>query len=60
MLEQILKKLNCTSIKEFVENENDFLNRFSGMHADRDNPFLQLTDEEMDYFETHVLPKLTT
>ena len=58
MLEQILKKLGCKSIGEFVKKERDFSSRFAGMEVERQNPFFVLTDEEMDCFEKHILPTL--
>ena len=46
MLENILKKLQCSSISD----------KYSGMEIERKNPLTLLSDEEMDYFEEHILP----
>ena len=58
MLERILEKLHCTTIEEFFEREKKILEKFSGMEIERRSPLLDLTDEEMAYFETEILPSL--
>lgn len=58
MLEQILKKLNCSTIEEFFEQEKIILDKYSGMSIERENPLVKLSDEEMDYFESEILPNL--
>lgn len=56
MLESILKKLQCSSISEFFEKEKQIIEKYSGMEIERMNPLTLLNDEEMDYFEEHILP----
>lgn len=56
MLENILKKLQCSSISEFFEKEKQIIDKYSGMEIERKNPLTLLSDEEMDYFEEHILP----
>ena len=59
MLEQILKKLGCKTVEEIFEREELKQDQFAGTDADWNNPFLQLTDEEIDYFEHYILPSLS-
>lgn len=58
MLERILEKLHCSSINEFFENEKRVWESLRGLEAERENPLLQLTEEEMEYFEKEILTQL--
>lgn len=58
MLSQILKKLHCKSIEEFFEKERRIWEKYKGMEIERRNPLLDLSDEEMEYFEAVILPSL--
>ena len=49
MLERILEKLGVASIDELVDREKKFLEKFKGMEAERKNPFLVLSREELDF-----------
>ena len=57
MLETILKKLQVSSINEFFENENRILKKYKGMEIERENPLTRLNKEEMDFFESFILPQ---
>ena len=55
MLDQILKKLNTSSVEKFFEQENEILKKYDGMEIERENPLSVLSYEElyflMDYME---------
>lgn len=58
MLEQILKKLQCSSVEEFFEKEKAIIEKYAGMEIERRSPLKNLSEEEMDYFEAVILPAM--
>lgn len=58
MLEQILKKLNCSSMEEYFEREDKKRKQFPGMEVDWESPLRQLSDEELEYLGEFVMPFL--
>lgn len=59
MLERILQKLQCSSIEEFWEKEKVILKKYADYEIERISPLTKLDKDEMDYFETFILPQYT-